>query len=404
MPRFKSRPMPLFVYFTLWCLYSLQGVLYTSGSLISRGLLLIILFWSIGIMFKVNTTAAKLPNFFYAVNCFLIVATIYGVILIISGEVLFVHEYDRVSSFEYLKNIYISLLPMYVFYFYTLTGEMKMKHLLVFIIVLLGINVINYVYGHSLAMMRAIQNRTTTEGFTLNVGYKFIALLPLILVYNKRPLLQYILTLISLFFVILCMKRGAIIIGIVCFIIFLSTMLKFSRRNNRFIIIILSLASLIIGVYYIVDLLGTNDYFVYRLNQTLEGDSSGRDKLYLKYLNHFISERNFFRFFFGNGANATLKVGANYAHNDWLELAINNGIVGLVLYLWYFVALFKDYKFIRKYNKYYANVILMVLIVLFMSSLISMSYNSIEMPVSIALGFIFAISSPYNNENNLLYR
>ena len=171
-------------------------------------------------------------------------------------------------------------------------------------------------------------------------------------------------------------------------------MLKFTNRNRKYVLLILSFASLAIGLYFIVDLLNTNDYFIQRIEQTLDGDSSNRNELYSTFFNHFISEQNFFRFVFGNGANATLKVGVNYAHNDWLELAINNGILGIALYIWYFVALFKDYRYINKYNQLFANVILMTLIILLMSSIISMSYDSIDRALSIALGFILAKAYP----------
>lgn len=393
----QSKSVSLFAYFALWCLYSLQGVLYTSGGMISRGLLLIIMLWSVGIMFKVNTSVSRLPNFLHVVNCFIAITTLYGLILIASGEELFVLHYTKISNFEYLKNIYMSLLPIYVFYFYSLKREMKMNHLPVFIIILFCINILNYFNEQAQSLMLAIQNQTSTEGFTLNVGYQFLALLPLILVYNKRPLLQYIFTLTSLCFIILCMKRGAILIGVLCFILFLFTMLKCSNRNHRYIVLLLSFASLAVGVYFIVDLLHTNDYFLQRIEQTIDGDSSSRNKLYSTFFNHFISEQNFFRFIFGNGANATLKVGVNYAHNDWLELAINNGLVGLVLYVCYFIALFKDYRYLKKYNQLLANVILMTLMVLFMSSLFSMSYNSIDRAIAIALGFVLAQAYPNKN-------
>jgi O-antigen ligase len=109
-------------------------------------------------------------------------------------------------------------------------------------------------------------------------------------------------------------------------------------------------------------------------------------------------------FIFGNGANATLKIGMNYAHNDWLELAINNGVIGLILYVWYYIALFIDYRKIKKVNRSYANVILMTIVILFATSLFSMSYASVDIAMAIALGFILAQVYTTKDENSMLYR
>ena len=181
-------------------------------------------------------------------------------------------------------------------------------------------------------------------------------------------------------------------------------MLRLTKGKQKVIAIIMSIVAILMTIYVISTLLTTNDYFVHRIEQTLDGNSSNRYELYSRFINHFFSERSFLKLIFGNGANATLKIGMNYAHNDWLELAINNGVVGLVLYLWYFVALLLDRRKLKKENRDYANVIMMTLIVMFASSLFSMSYSSVDKALAIALGFVLAKSYTTKNENNLFYR
>ena len=186
------------------------------------------------------------------------------------------------------------------------------------------------------------------------------------------------------------MKRGAILIAVLCFIYFLYSMFKTSRGSTRVGIVLLSLAAIIVSAILVNDLLQTNEYFVSRIEQTLEGDSSNRDELYSTYFNHFITESSFLKFFLGNGANATLSIGYNYAHNDWLEIAINNGLLGIIIYMWYYISLFTDYMREKKYNLVYADVILMALIIMFTSSLFSMSYASLNTAFPIAVGFVLA--------------
>ena len=176
-------------------------------------------------------------------------------------------------------------------------------------------------------------------------------------------------------------------------------MYKNSRGRVKLFVILLSVLSLFAAIVIVNYLILNNEYFIYRIERTLEGDSSHRDEIYMDYLTHFIAETNFFRFVFGNGADATLSIGTNYAHNDWLELAINNGILGVAIYVWYFIALFKDSNTLRRNNPLYSKVILMVLIIMFASTLFSMSYASMNKALSLAIGF--SLAQIYNKKRVL---
>ena len=385
------------LYFILWITYSLQGVLYQSGGVVSRGLLLILLIWSLCIMWRVNTSSSKLPLFFKSLNVFIFVTTIYGLILILSGQDLYVtegHMNVKVSNIDYLKNIYMSLLPMYVFYDYTRRGKLTLQQIMFFTLGLLIVAVINFYDRRAELLLEVSRNAHNSDGVTLNIGYDFLALMPLLLLWNKKTAAQYILLLTTLFFVILCMKRGAIIIGGICFIYFLNSTFKNSRGNKRALVFALSTLAVLGTIFIFINMLDSNDYFAYRIEQTLQGNSSNRDQLYSTYWNHFISETNIIRFLFGNGANATLKVGMNFAHNDWLELAINNGLLGLCIYIWYYLSLVKDSIKALKVDKLYYSMIIMALMIMLFSSMFSMSYANINLAVSLAVGY--ALAKIYN--------
>lgn len=391
----------IILYFLLWVIYNLQGVFYASGSLISRAVLLLILLWSMILAFKVNLNPVKIPSFLKSVNVFLIFTSIYGVLLIISGRELYVTEgmIAKVPNIEYLKNIYISLLPFYVFYYYAVHGKLTYRHVLLFSICLLFVGMLNFYHSRAEAFIQAAQRGISRDGFTLNVGYDFLALMPLLLFWKKRPMIQFALLLCCVIYIVMSMKRGAILIAVLCFIYFLYSIFRTSRGSTRVGIVVLSVVAIIVSVILVNDLFQTNEYFVSRIEQTLEGDSSNRGDLYSTYFNHFIAESNFLKFFFGNGANATLSIGYNYAHNDWLEIAINNGLLGVIIYIWYFISLFRDYRREKKHSLVYADVILMALIIMFTSSLFSMSYASLNTAFPIAVGFVLA--KTYNNCPNI---
>ena len=135
------------LYILLWVLYSLQGTLYASGSIISQGILAILLLWSIYYCFVVNTKyySRELPSFIKAVNIFLIMATIYGIILILSGKELYITEGEitKTSNLDYLKNVYISLLPLYSFYEFSKRKLLIEEHIRVLIFILFVVAIIS---------------------------------------------------------------------------------------------------------------------------------------------------------------------------------------------------------------------------------------------------------------------
>ena len=383
---FKNSGSAVSIYFFLWCLYNLQGALYTTGGDISRLLLLIILIWSFFIMYKVNTGIHKLPAFIKAINVFLIFATLYGSFLIIGGEDLYItegHANVKVPNFGYLKQIYMSFLPIYVYYYYTIKGQLEIRKILHYTIILLVVLIINYFDSRA----ELLQQMMHSDGFTMNIGYEFLALFPLLVFWNQRTIVQFILLLLSMLFIIICMKRGAILIAAFCFIYFLYNTITNTPPRKRFIVLLFSSIAVFAAVCFIANMMNSNDYFAYRIEKTLAGDSSNRDILYSTYWNHFLSETNFLRFFFGNGANATLKIGMNYAHNDWLELLINNGILGVFIYVFYFISLYKDAIVAKRVDRGHYTVMLLAFIILFCSSMFSMSYASINIALTLALGF-----------------
>lgn len=392
------------IYILLWALYSLQGTLYASGSIISQGILAILLLWSIYYCFVVNTkyTSNELPRFFKAVNAFLIIATIYGIILILSGKELYVTEVEivKTSNLDYLKSIYISLLPLYSFFEFSKRKLLTEEHIRVLIFILLGVAIMDFIEDQERQLMAALELESNREEFTLNSGYKFLHLIPLCLFWHKKPIIQIVLVVTCAIFIVMCMKRGAILIGAICILFFVFSALRNMKGKQKFGIMALIFFASIVVIGVVQNMIETSEYFSYRIEQTLEGDSSNRDVIYSKYWNHIKNEQSPLRFLFGNGANATLTIGPNLAHNDWLEIAINNGLLGVIIYIWYFIALLKDYVQSKKHLKYYySNALLMCFIILFSATLFSMSYNSIGISQAIAIGFILAEIDQDPNKN-----
>jgi len=124
----------------------------------------------------------------------------------------------------------------------------------------------------------------------------------------------------------------------------------------------------------------------------MAGSTSGRESLYSVFWSNFISEQNFFRMMFGGGANYTLALAGNYAHQDWLEILTNQGLFGVAIYFYYFINFYFSWKFTRN-NPIQYMAIGMLFIISFMTSLFSMGYGNMEIYATLTLGFFLAVSS-----------
>lgn len=367
----------------MWCLYFLQGTLYPIGSMLSKAILVVNLIISIYYVLYANTKY-KLPPYFKGLNLLLVIFTLYGALLIISGNVFEVDEIGVFSNYIYLKNIYISILPIYSFYCFAkkrlLTDVTIKKWLLIFFVVA----IFSYISDRNQGLAD-----TNRDEVTVNAGYLFVSLIPAIVLLYKKPILQYCALAICLLLIIAGMKRGAILIGVILLVYFLYSTFKSSRFSVKILVSFLTIILVIGIVFFINYLIDNNAYFMFRVNQTLSGSSSGRDDIYKYFWHHFINNTDIFSFFFGEGAYGTLKVGTNFAHNDWIEIAINQGLIGVVVYSIYWILFYRTCKSLKN-NPHISMMINCVFIICFLKTLFSMSYSDMNFYFTSVLGFALA--------------
>ena len=195
-------------YFMLWMLYYLQGTLYQSGSLISQFILLIILAISFRHVFFL-TFSKKQTLFFKGLDLLFLMFSIYGIILLFTSNMV----KNSSSSYIYLKEFLVSLLPIYSCYYYTLKGYLK-KNNFMFWIIFFFIVIIAQYYRNEKEVLERILNREV-EGITNNVAYLFLSLIPCLFVFKKKTLLSFVGLGICAIYLLMAMKRGAIIIGVI---------------------------------------------------------------------------------------------------------------------------------------------------------------------------------------------
>lgn len=381
----------LFLYILLWFLYELQGLLWTEGNLLSQVIILTLNAMSIYYLWMVNMKVPNKPSYIYALNVLLLMFFFYGVVYVLEGE----HFYLGVTvskPFNYLKGIMNSLLPIYVFYYFAWKGVLSKRYMQVLTFFFFIVVIISYWSYDMDSRSILAESGVERDGIVNNMGYEFLCLFPILTFSNKRPFLQYVGIICVMTFILMGMKRGAILIGALCMVWFLLEMFRTAKRYKKLLIVVVSVAAVILMSYLVWHLLQTSDFFNQRLQSTIEGNLSGRNLLYATSFNYFLYDTTLFQFLFGSGANATLEVSMNYAHNDWLELAINQGVLGVVLYAVYWVCFFRAWRSMSN-NRLVAFAFGLLLLIYFMRTFFSFSYGDMNIYSTSVLGFCLGVES-----------
>lgn len=328
--------------------------------------------------YKVNPYLKTLAVFFA-------LPTIYGLVLIVSPEVVMAFG-AAVSKYNYLLSLFNSLLPIFPFYVFTRKGQLTHSSIRWWTIFFLVAVLMQYQANQQAALLRAMEIGSSLEEFTNNVGYEFLAIIPLLAFFKNKKIIQYACLVYVMVFLLLAMKRGAILIGAICIVYFLWNSMKETKGSRKFFIVVLSVAVIVAGYFVVLNLLENSDYFLYRWEVTQEGGTSGRDELFSTFFNHFINESNPFVFLFGNGAWGTLRLLEKVAHNDWLELAINQGLLGVVVYFVYWVKFYKVTRAAR-FNEEIHMAITLLFIIYLTRTFFSMSYGDMSIYATSCLGY-----------------
>ena len=381
----------------VWVLYYLQGVLYSSGGAISTGLLGINLLVSFYCAIKIWQMPNH-PPYIKGLNLLVLMFSIYGFALILMNPSTVYYRMSGLSmaSYNYIKSIYLSILPIYAFYYFSLKGYLTAERLRRWAVVFCISCVVSYYIYMQQAMEKLLERGSSAEEITNNAGYLFLSLIPIWVVYRRKPLLQYAGLAFCMAFILMGMKRGAIAIGGVVVLYLIWQIIKNARGKQRFIVILLTAVLAVAGVYFVIDMMTSSDYFLQRLEATKEGDSSGRDILYSFFWTYFTEKADAIQFLFGRGANGTLEIYYNYAHNDWLEIAVNQGLLGIVVYAFYWKQFYSTWR--QSTNIEAKTILALVGIIYFAKTLFSMSYGDMTYVCTSVLGYALAT---YKNSNTI---
>ncbi|MDO5340954.1 MAG: O-antigen ligase family protein [Bacteroidia bacterium] len=370
------------IYILLWVAGHVQGMFLTS-SLVS--LLFYIPFAAMTVYYIVKTITSFNPKGVMKVLCvFFAVLVMYGVFLLLLDNA---RGQDRKS---FLMMLISSLGPVFPFYVFSKQGKLTEKRMLFWFFVFIVVATLDFeVYRRKSILLLTTRDRMVEE-ITNNTAYHFAALLPFVFMLHKRKMVQYVSMAYLLYFVVVGMKRGAVLVSALLFLWFVYVSLKNSHGFKKTAILLLSIVLVSIGVKFIGYFYENSDYFQQRIESTVEGKSSGRDFVYSELWNHYLNNDNVLQLLFGEGAYHTENVtGHLKAHNDWLELLIDCGLLGVILYFVYWIAFVKDWRRCRNNVMIYA-MMGSCFIFTFCRTFFSMSFSDMPFYISMIMGYCFS--------------
>lgn len=324
---------------------------------------------------------------------------IYGLAVLLSGTHFYVTHGDflLVNNRTYLKDISKSLMPFYAFYYFSYKGLLTEKKLKKWVAVFFVVTSATFFTKRAAALIMAMDTGAVfTDSVTVNAGYLVLGLLPCLTLFREKKILFYSALGYCTFLTIYGMKRGAIIITGICLVFILFSELKESTIKEKVWVLLLSIVFIVVIAYYFYSQFMNSAYMQYQIERTMGGDTSSRDNLLGTMMNHYLNDDNIIHILFGLGANGTLTIADNFAHNDWMEILINQGAIGVLIYFCFWICLIKEWRRSKRVNDAFFCITIFV-IICFMKTLFSMSYSFMQYYTT--LMFCFYLVKVHNNES-----
>lgn len=217
------------------------------------------------------------------------------------------------------------------------------------------------------------------------VAYYALYLLPIMLACDKRWLRVISILIVSVI-IISSIKRGgliALVLGLFAYLIVSQFITKKGLKTA--VILFITLVALVILFYFLINYLGDN--IIERLSDRDDETGSGRLDIWNSLIQR-LSMQDFEFWIFGNGHMSTTKYSWENltAHNDFLEIVYNYGIINFIFYVLFFLSTIGyTIRSIRQKNKYAPALaaILTIFAVLSVVSIIVLSHTCVLVMISI---------------------
>lgn len=382
-----------YTYILAWVFLSFLPYIYYSTKAYAALLFFLAIFSAAYSVYYI--ASYKILSFFLFLFCFVAFLSIYGIELVFLGDEIF-HKYgnyfiEKNRYILWLFNSMLTVVPIYVFTCKGLLNERIMKYLF---FIMFGAAILAFHVTYQQMLIEAALLKSRQEEFTITAVYILLSLLPFVLLFKKNVLLQFVLLVVFFIFFILSAKRGAILLGTIGILFIIWGIISNYSIKKKFAVFIISLIVLLFLYKFTMYQLDASSYLASRFQDTLEGNSSHRDVFIKTALEYMENNYSIKALLFGIGAQGSLVANESFIHNDWVAILLEQGIVGLLLYLLFWIGFF--YTWIKSWYRSKESFIAIgtLVVIGFGKTLFSMFYLPIGEGVIISSGF-FAIALGY---------
>lgn len=307
-------------------------------------------------------------KFIYYLDVFIVVQLLYFVLRY--SDLAIGNSRHFLIAINQIESVLIVMMPVYTFYYYGVKGKLTTTYVIWFSLVFLALSIPLF-YHTAYSLMERYAWIEEYNDTTNNKAYFFVQsciFLPLI---SKKKILSAVVIAIVIFFLILGVKRGAIL----CFACIFPFYLKYMMKGMKWYVIIIITVGFFVLANWMIDYFSDMDYLFTRIEETQEGKVGSRDRIFSSIIDYFFGPNsNIFTLLFGFGFCASVDMAGALAHNDWLELLAGFGILGVILYILFYFSVISIYR--KTKDKAIKLCIAFILIMWFIEASVSMAYTS----------------------------
>jgi hypothetical protein len=251
-----------------------------------------------------------------------------------------------------LTNSIIMLIPVPIFYyFYLVFNKENILHFFLKIAALFTMALTVFYYKEN-----SIMNLIVKEEYaSLNIAYYPLLMLPFVLLMNNKYIRLILIILIAVV-VFSSMKRGGLLAFFLSIIIYYFVEFIFIKESRFRIMRLIYIALVLIVLSYAFFYFDKhyNGYFLERVKMINYDEGSGRLPLYREVFS-LIENSSFNKILFGHGENAVLRFTNEFsAHNDFLEVFFDYGIIVFIGYVFLHFHLIKNTIRLIKQKSHFA--------------------------------------------------
>lgn len=376
------------IYTITTLLYTVRASLFGGllGGLITRGLFGLFFVFSVYYFFKANKLEGK-NKVCRWLNVLVVLVMIYGIIFAYVGaDPTWLKD---TTPFFFFHSYLESILPIYAFYYFSKKGWVDKTWFIWITPLFIGYAAYCFIVKRNeiAEEMMHINLEFEVEEYTNNAGYVVLALFPVLSFFRKRPIVYYALILSAFLLIISSAKRGAILLGALCLLYSLYDVTKGMSFWKRIVVLVSFAASIYVAWDFFNDMIQSNDRFYDRIEELREGTASNREDMYPEYFDFYLHS-DWPHFVFGHGASATCRYLGLMAHNDWLEMLINMGLIGFFVLLAYWLNIFK--LWIKSRSQIETDLVMamgMFIIIYFGKTIFSMSIMDMSVVATSVFGY-----------------